>query len=114
MAIDTRGGLQEVFVETARRHAQDRGYTVGGDVDLRPFAQRGADEIFERARRNNVDVYHPRIMQDITEAEYHAKRFIDRMIQSNRARHPNPAGTLDSADFQAASSWLSPMWPFCP
>jgi hypothetical protein len=112
--IDTRGGLQEVFFETSQKHARDRGYDIGDDVDLRQIALRGAEEILNRANRNNIDVYHPRIMQDITEAEYHAKLFIDEMIQSNRTRNPGSrSGTLGANDYQVASNLRSPIWPFC-
>jgi hypothetical protein len=113
MPISSEPDLADVFFETAQKHVADRGYEFGNAQQFRQLAREGADKIFERARRNGVGAYDPRIMGQITEAEYHSKRFLDRMILSHRNRTGAQGGVLEDADFQFSSSWLSPMWPFC-
>ena len=113
MPITTESDLTDVFVGTAEKHAGDRGYEFRNSHRIRQHAQQGADAIFERIKRTGADPYHPEIMREITEAEYHSKRFIDTMIQSHRQRPGAQGGLLEDEDFQFSSSWLSPMYPFC-
>jgi hypothetical protein len=114
MAITGRDQLIDVFRETARRHASDRGYSIDDSTELtiRRFCQRGAGQIFAKAQRPGLTINHPQIARDITDAEHHIKQFVDQMIQ-NKITAGGSSTVLDDSDFQSASQLLCPAWPFC-
>lgn len=113
MSISTVDGLRDVFFDTMRNHAGDRGYEFSRTIPIRQFATQGATAVYRRITDNGWDPFHPQIMREITEAENHSKQFIDGMIRNHRGRTGAQGGVLEDVDFQYSSSWFSPMWPFC-
>jgi hypothetical protein len=112
MPIDTPDNLANVFYGTVEKHASDRGYEFANPQRFRQLAEQGARVIFRRISANNFDPFHPSILGVLTEAEFHSKRFVDGMILNHR-RRAGQGGVLEDVDFQASSSMLSPIYPFC-